>query len=529
MTVTERHMKAGQFTLDLTDEIPYATFSAIQEFDHIVITPTRLANPLALTDSGLLGSALYTGVILGRQTNRRISGQGLAYWLGTDDGRGDLLDTAVTLSAANLGTALTALVPSSLTYSGFAISPPAGTVTATYQWITRREAIDSVCRALGAEWRITPNGRFVADSAQYIAEFDESGLNPGFTFLTRRRSGAYEYNRRTVQAQDLARATDVAGYTTKVIVVGKKGDGALIATGSATGANVYKDFNNNNVVLERFANAPQVPSASLNSYATAVLGLYSSTRRSITLSSDTHVLTTSGFPSAVRAGGVVYVYDVEAGLTDPLNYFAHRGEILKPVKLRVRSLTWPVREGMGVYVRRSGATPTYTDVTDYVKWENSPTQWEVGASMFDLDQDPQQVGGAFLGVNPEIVNRLATAPGWVDFSSSITTTGFAAGSVVNSALYRRWDDSLDLSVQINGNRTAGAGVITVALPLSLTCRAFTVVPCLTANGGLTDNVSTARISSGGTVVTIYADATGANFAGGADATFGISVSGIPVT
>lgn len=428
MTITERLMKPGQFEVKLKPDAPFYHWNWITKHDHIVVTPTRL-DPNAVGDAATLAAAIYSGVILstpvyssldmaGReQVQRVIAGQGLAYWLGTEDGRGDLLDTAVTNTGANLSTWITSLRPSSL--AAGTVTSPGGTWTYTYQWVTRREAIDHVCNALGAEWRVNP--ACTLDAAAPGTLFTD--YTTPVAVITRKPEG-YEGSYRGLEATKVEVQRDVDGYTTKVIVVGANGDGATIATGSATGSNVYKDFHNNNVTFERLVNSPDTTSTNTSTVATAVLNLYSSERKGLVVSTRTYAV-----PIRAKPGDNVWVYDPLAGLTDSANQITWRGELITPVKLRVKSYTYPIERGMGVYVRRSGSTATYLDITDYVEYETGDTLWEVGTSYADRDQDPTQLSPAYLGVNGDILDRaslgkrVSFTPSWSGTLGNGTLTG----------------------------------------------------------------------------------------------------------
>jgi len=446
-------MKAGQFTLNLTDDAPRSAWAAVQEFDHIVITPTRLLPVESFSDANILAQAIYTGVVVTKPTNRTISGLGLADWLGDDEGGGDVLDTAVTNTNATLSTWVTSLLPSSITAG--TVTNTGTNLTYTYQFMSRREALSHACRSVGAEWRVNADGTFdaAAPATLFVATPD--------TVITRKPQGT-EGALQGIEATRLEQSRDVAKYTTKVIVVGKTGDGALVATGSATGANVYKDLFNNNVVKERLVNAPAEPAANVSAYAASVLALYGSVRRRITLSSSTYAP-----PIRTRPGDWLWVYDPEAYLADLANQITWRGELITPIKLRCHSYTWPIEAGMGVYVRRSGATPTYTDLTPFVEWENDrDTTWEIGASFADPDQAVEQLSPAFLGVNADLVARTAVPPA-VPWSPTVAnlTVGNGSWSATSYTIGR--DGFCDFQARfVVGTTSAVGGRLTVTLPFT---------------------------------------------------------------
>ena len=395
MTYTQRLMKPGRFDVRLKDSAPMELWNAIDNFDHIVITPNRLRPISAYSDANILAAAIFTGIVKNRKTSpASFSGAGLDEWLGTEEGLGDLLDVKVSNSAGSLSTWMTSLCPASLTV-GTVNNTGTTALTQDYQFVSRREAMANALRAMGAEWRVNPN--FTIDAAT-PANLHTNYTTPT-TVLTRRPESA-EGSRVGIEATGIDVDISVTGYTTKVIVVGKNGDGAQLATGSATGANVYKDGLNNNVVMERFVDAPTEPATNVAAYAQSVLNLFGSSRKSVELTSRSYAITTK-----VRPGDRVCVYDQLAGLVDTANQITWRGQLITPVMLRCLAITSPIQPGMGVYGRRSGATPTYYDLSDYVEYEDDDTVWEVGASRDDVDQDPSQLGTAFLGANGGVINR----------------------------------------------------------------------------------------------------------------------------
>ena len=396
MSVTERLMKPGQFTVRLSTSkgVSRAAYDACRLFDHIVITATRPHPIDGFSDANILARAMYTGIIKDRPDMQTVSGPGLADWFGTEEGRGDLLDTPVANQSGTLSTWATSLRPASLA---------AGTVTNTsysytgqYQWMTRREAFTHVCRQVGAEWRINPN--FTLDAGASSTLFVSTP-----TAVVTRLEQSSEGSLRGVQAQELVAANDVRGYVQKMIVVGKNGDGAPVATGTSSSSNVYKDGLNNDVVMEQFVDAPTEPSGNLNTYASALLTLNNVARTPITVSTDMFAV-----PFTIKPGDNVYVYDPDTGTVDRSNQIQWRGETVTPAILRCQSVTWAIVKGMGVYARTSAGV--YYDLSDAVEYETELSSFELGGGAFDPRLDPTQHAAAFLGVNPDIVARLSASP-----------------------------------------------------------------------------------------------------------------------
>ena len=489
--ITERLMKPGRWDVKFKPNAARWARMAADYCDHIVITHERLQPIGGFADATIKAAALYTGVILDRSA-RELAGEGLAWWLGTDDGRGDLLDTAVTQSAATLSTWITALLPASITAG--TVTNTGTSLTASLQWTTRREAIDYVCRSVGAEWKISPAG---ALSAAAPGTLHAAYTSP--TAVITRHNQSSEGSLKGVDAADLRMGGTLGGYSTKVIVVGKNGDGAQVATGSATNSTTYKDLQGNDVVLERLVNAPTAPATDVSTMATNTAALFSAARTSVKLTADAYAATTR-----VAPGDNVWVYDLDEGIVDTANQVVWRGALLPAMKLRCKSITWGVQSGMGVYVRSK--TGTYTDITDQIIYDTQPGEWEVGTSTADLDADPEQLGTAYLGSNPAIVDRatVATAGSWTP-----TLTNVTGGTVAGS--YVRTGNALDFTITITAGTATGAAVITATLPTGFT----TLAARNQLVQGYTNTLVLAFTTAGAATVTLTASAAGAAFGAGA--------------
>jgi hypothetical protein len=274
--------------------------------------------------------------------------------------------------------------------------------------------------------------------------------------ITRRgegRDGGYA----GIEATDINQARDISGYTTKVIVVGQRGDGAQVATGSATGSTSYKDFNNNSVVMERLANVPDAAASTTNAAATGALNYYGQVRRTLQISSRTYAV-----PVKVKPGDYVYVFDQRADLYDTANQITWRGRLIQPIKLRCKEYTWPIARGMGIYARKAGATPTYTDLTDYVEYETGDTTWQIGTSDGDPDQDPSQLSSGYLGINPTIISRLNTPP--IVTNNAPTLINVSGGTATLS--YILDGNQFAFTFQLSAGTATAGGSCGVTLPFT---------------------------------------------------------------
>ncbi|HET7329151.1 MAG TPA: hypothetical protein VFJ14_17910 [Nocardioidaceae bacterium] len=84
-------------------------------------------------------------------------------------------------------------------------------------------------------------------------------------------------------------------------------------------------------------------------------------------------------------GAYLDVYDPRRNLYDLSNPVTHRGRLIYPAKVRCMGATWPIRQGMGVYLDDTGNGGVITDITDYVAWEEPSLTLTVGSLPVGLD------------------------------------------------------------------------------------------------------------------------------------------------
>jgi hypothetical protein len=389
MTVTQRLMKPGRFHVELRDDYPDSIAAACALFDHIVITPTPIDPSLVSTtrressgvgDSVFLAASIYTGVITSKPSRRILEGCDLSFWLGTDQGLGALMGANYTISTGELGGWVGLILAGAVLTAGTITNGSYGSIEYPYNWVTRRELLDQICRIAGAEWRVNPNG--TVDAAEPATLWTSPTQNSGIV-ITRHAEGM-DGSLRGLEGSLMVPASDVEGYTTKVYAVGPNISGSAepFDYANASLSTPFVDLNNNPVVMERAIDVGQgVSHAELQGLANATLNLNGSVRREISLGSNTYNVT-----RFIRPGDSAFVWDHAAELSDPANTIMYRGELINPMLLRVRALTWPVEKGLGVYLRKSGSPPSYLDLSPYLNWESEDVQWEVGAESRMVEQ-----------------------------------------------------------------------------------------------------------------------------------------------
>jgi len=366
----------GSWDISLKPTTPPDLWDRLDYFGHIAFIPGRM-DPAQYGDN-LLTAARYVGVVRGRNNSgddRRtkvieqgyeLSGVGMAMWLGDQDDKGDVYETAVTINTATFANSIRALLPASGAITEGTLYSVTGTYSGRHQYETPRKAIQYVCETFTASsgqkvgWRVNGDGTLDAgpESNLYVttptcvisrktAGKDTSGLESV--------PGAFGVSR------------DVEDYTTRVVLLAE-GDGESIATGSAniSPATPYKDIHGNTLKLTRLASESDTGVTLADTRASLLLSQYTSSQDELVVETDNYYI-----EGSFSVGDYVWTWDPAAGLFDNANEITFRGERLNPIKLQVTEAKWPVTEGYTVAYR--AADGTWYDLTDHVVWDGSHT------------------------------------------------------------------------------------------------------------------------------------------------------------
>lgn len=388
MTVTESVQALGEWSVRLRPDTPQDVMAKLNlvfpgGFGHIVILPGRV-DPSYYGD-GLLAAAHYVGVY------RRIdkaddgftaSGVGMAMWLGDDDDKGPVLETAVSLTAKTFVQSLTALLPPGGAVTAGTLHAVAGSFSGAFQWQTSRDAFNYVCAFFGSsaapvEWRVNGDGTvdaglvsdlYVTTPTAIVTRLPDSEAS--ITLVSLHGTG------------DLI--TDVEDYASRVVILAEDTPSGP-ALGSANDAsNRYVDIHGNFVAITRMVSESGTTSGNAAARATAELNAFLTPRGTVQLSSDAYDV-----EGRFQVGDYVYVYDPDAGFYDLTQEAYAAGVPVHPQLLRVVEATWPVEAGMTVLFRDQ--SPGWTDLTPYVIFEPSGTDLTVGqlgASLTNLGAQP---------------------------------------------------------------------------------------------------------------------------------------------
>ncbi len=373
MAVSEVLKALGSWEIKLLPQTPRDVLDALDYFGHVAIIPGRL-DPLQYGDN-LLTTARYVGVLRtktigddGRtsapQDDLSVGGVSMAFWLGDEDGKGDVYENAVAPASTSFATAINMLLPASGAVTAGTIYSVSGQYTGHHQYESPRTAIGYVCDTMSTtsvpvSWRVNGNGTLDAgpDSNLFVT-------NPTCV-ITTKDAGEDMAMRALPGSVDVTR--DVEDYSTRVVLLAE-GEGTSIATGAAdiSPATSYKDIHGNAVKLTRLVSESDTATSNAATRAQLALLQFTSTRNALQLSTsdyDVH--------GSFVVGDRVWVYDPDSGLIDTSTEITFRGQRINPIKLQVTETQWAITKGYTVAYRT--ATGTWIDLTQFVEWETDGT------------------------------------------------------------------------------------------------------------------------------------------------------------
>ena len=388
--ITEVLMGAGEWSLAWRTDaqgrpaLPFSIRSQIQANDHIVIGPKGLVETLdnhADRIAAVTAARGYRARIVAYD-DVSLSGHGLASWLGYPDGSGPWSDTRIRNTSSTstsdwitdvLGSGVNGItkgtVSGGTSFAGR--TSPLSNYLSIVQWVAERT---------DTEWCINADGTL--DMAPSATLFPTPSATAA-TVITRKPSGD-EGGLSGVEAVELIRPRDASNVFSRAVVFHSATAKQIkYATSTQTPEGVrWKDAAGNtpedwSVALV----APREGADVADAFADRAVARGSVVPAEVRLTSRTHNVT-----AEVRPGDRVWVYDLDAGLTDSANQITWQGEVITPLQMRVNALSWPVTSDLGVYLVLDG--DEWYDVSEYVAYEEPFVTWEVTVSGRKTNRSP---------------------------------------------------------------------------------------------------------------------------------------------
>lgn len=430
MSVTQVHEALGSFEFEFNGNVPREVLDTVDYFGHIAIIPGRL-DPKMYQDN-ILDAARYVGVVRkkkiaddGRtnliQDDIRISGVGMEFWLGDEDGKGEVIENELLFNNSTFTSVVNSLCPSSLTIG--TIYTVTGSYSGRHQYQTPRDALQYVCQTMSTSG--TPVGYRVNNNATLDAGPESSLFVTTPTCIIVKKGvtqGEDMFSRALPATMD--QDYDMEDFTTRVVMIAEESEEQL-ATGSADidtvapGVNIYKNLQGGPLKITRLVSESDTIETNAATRAELNLRNYIDPHRELTIAADDYDI-----HGSFEVGDYVWVYDPDGGLVDLTNEVYIRGVRINPMRLRVTETDWPITEGYTVAYRDSNGN--WIDLTDYIHWEETqPANITIGdftRSLTDTGESAAVRVSSF--VQPD--SSIPDAPSWV--TASFTTSNYVDGN-----------------------------------------------------------------------------------------------------
>lgn len=421
----------GSWDVTLKPDTPRNLLDKLRPTGHIAVVAGRV-DPEQYGDN-ILTMARYVGVQRGWDVNEDVfslEGVGMVWWLGDEDGKGAVFETAVSASGSSFADAVRAVIAPASVTEGTLYSVP-GTYSYSYQWKNPREALNSVCDVWGTptypvEFRVNGDGSVDAGRIE-----DLYGTTP--TCLVIAKSAGYDLDLIALPGK-FSSTRDIEDFSTRVVALGQGEGETISASGASLSAvgktNPYLDLYGNPVVLTRIVDASDSENVNLYNLAAQQVGRFASTRDEMNLSADDYDIS-----GDLQAGHFIYAYDPDAGLFDTDVEIEFRGERINPVALRVLETTYPIVSGMTVAFRTQAGE--WLDLTDYVEFEQAAS-----TSMKVAGYDRALTSGTTTPPGDR-VNGDSSVPDTPVFGTFVGTTYQANGDETKAQIVVTWTEPLN--------------------------------------------------------------------------------------
>ena len=393
-------MAQGGFTLSLNkQDTPNTVINTVDAWGHIVIVPADL-NPQEYSDSTLLSAASYVGIVesleLGLEEDVQITGTGLVSYLGDSETRGMPISQSGGQSGVRSykNKTLEDTLDSTGTPKGLlrlengsqgpirkgTITEPTDSSTYTGKHYTESalKAIRYVCQDLDVEFKIDTQGYLSAGPKESLF----SGHTTDPTSIIVRDGSGQDPNIDGINTTSLVAQFNAAEFVSSVeLIASKYGKEANIGSASASSV-PYKDLFGSNLVRTQYVSDPGTQGTSKNERATAYLNELNLVKKTINVSLEEYDI-----DGDFEVGDKIFIFDPDIGFMDTeadriedgrssLYETIYQGQVLNPTKIRVLGITWPIKQGYGVFYRDKDGN--YTELTDYCMWESGDVQIEIG-------------------------------------------------------------------------------------------------------------------------------------------------------
>tara|TARA_A100001015_G_scaffold245433_1_gene281378 strand:+ start:7098 stop:11786 length:4689 start_codon:yes stop_codon:yes gene_type:complete len=252
---------------------------------------------------------------------------------------------------------------------------------------TAYSALNKVSEQLGTEYKVNTTGTLDAGLKEVL--FEGHGTNEPPAIIVRDVSGE-DPSISGLTPEQITAQFDAEDYVSGVELLSQtQGSSQQADHAEAFDDNTpYRDLFGAKLERVQFVGETDTPNVQRQTRAEAYLNELKKIKKTLSLSLEAYEI-----QGDFKVGDMIYVYDPEIRFEDTeekriedgrdsLFEVAYRGQIINPEKIRITGITYPVKDGYGVYLRKVASTQPYrveyVDLTDYVQFETGNTQLDIG-------------------------------------------------------------------------------------------------------------------------------------------------------
>lgn len=368
-SVEEVDEEWGSWSITWKDDVPLSILDACDPyrnpFSILRIYDSRVSEQRAWEDSGIYAGITISSTI--GSSGRELRGYGLAWLMGEPgpslledrDDIGPFSTTSVSQSAATGGLYQWMVSYLAATKTGLSLGYYSASKTAKFPWAIKarstRVFMDSFVKPLwDVNWRVTPALRIDVGTVDELHP-------PGIRNIVAARKGARDIPMVGLRTSDIGLETEFDQWIRRAVAYNKQTDTFHHANDPFVAWNPDGDIMTYGHVftIDDAGATPAICDGEAKRRQQE-----NGLARSATLSVDEYDVT-----DKVRLGGPINIWDLEAGMWDLGNRMSYRGEVIYPVRLTVRAISWPIQSGMSVWIdkRHIGGGRGMVDITDHVQ------------------------------------------------------------------------------------------------------------------------------------------------------------------
>ena len=368
-------MACGSWELNLDLASPRSIVENIPTWSTVCVTPGRCDG---LSRAEVLAQATFSGILRTRTDDLcTLRGPSIAAWLGDEDGKGPLYtrtDVDGTTSAQDMIDTLfgpTIAYTNGLTlgtYSSLSASPVWADYinqNGTTSTESPRAFMDRICRFLNWQYRVNADGTvdFSDDGSIFVSD-------PSVVVLADHFGEPISDVIRLVVAGKIRATSSNDDFANMVLVH----DATYAGFGTFLGTDPKGfDPSSEAYIAKHVVGTDLGSTAGAENQASYELLTNYATKNLIDLS-----IRLDDPRQRICPGDSIYVYDPLQGLYTTATQLDIMGQCVFPITVDVSEMTWPIAEGMGVYVILN-ATSTVWDLSEYVLWGSGDCNLKVGA------------------------------------------------------------------------------------------------------------------------------------------------------